>query len=108
MISRMARDATKPISAGDLEKYSYCPLSWWLSIKLEEDKESLAQGVQQHERLGKSLWKIDSGEKSARESEKLVFWWAIVATVVAIVGLEVLFKRAPGGREVRGVGALML
>jgi CRISPR-associated exonuclease Cas4 len=103
----MPRDSVKPISAGDLEKYSYCPLSWWLSIKLEEDNESLTKGVQQHERLGKSLWKIDSGEKSAREYEKLVFWWAIVATVVAIVGLEVLYERAPEVSEVLGVVALI-
>ncbi|MBN1677289.1 MAG: CRISPR-associated protein Cas4, partial [Candidatus Thermoplasmatota archaeon] len=69
---------------------SYCPLSWWLSLEHEEDSESLAQGVRSHEKLGKSLWKIDSGEKSARESERIVFWWAIVATVLAVVGLELL------------------
>jgi CRISPR-associated exonuclease Cas4 len=78
------------ISAGDIEKYSYCPLSWWLSLEHEEQSEPLAQGVKSHERLGRSLWKIDSGEESARESERIVFWWAIVATVLAIVGLELL------------------
>jgi CRISPR-associated exonuclease Cas4 len=103
----MARVSLKPISAGDLEKFSYCPLSWWLSLKSEEDNESLAHGTQQHERLGRSLWRIDSGEKSARESEKIVFWWAIVATVVAIVGLEVLFAKATEVSEVLGVVALI-
>ena len=103
----MARDSAKPISAGDLEKFSYCPLSWWLSLKFEENSESLAQGVEQHQRLGKSLWRIDSGEKSAQEYEKIVFWWAIVATVVAIVGLELLYERAPEISEVLGVVALI-
>jgi len=78
------------ISAGDIEKYSYCPLSWWLSLEREEDSEKLARGVKKHERLGESLWKIDSGEKSARESERIVFWWAVVATALAVVGLELL------------------
>jgi len=103
----MARDSVKPISAGDLEKFSYCPLSWWLSLELEEDNESLAKGLEQHEKLGKSLWKIDSRERSAQESEKIVFWWAIVATVVAIVGLEVLYKREPEISKVLGVVALI-
>lgn len=78
------------ISAGDIEKYSYCPLSWWLSLEKEEHSEPLARGVTSHERLGKSLWKIDAGERSARDSERIVFWWAIVATVMAVVGLELL------------------
>lgn len=103
----MAKATGRPISAGDLEKFSYCPLSWWLSLKSDENDESLAHGVREHDILGKSLWKIDSGEKSARESEKIVFWWAIVATVVAIVGLEILYERATELGEVLGVVALI-
>jgi len=103
----MARASVKPISAGDLEKFSYCPLSWWLSLESEEESDALAQGVQKHDTLGKSLWRIDSGEKSARNYEKLVFWWAIVATVIAIVGLEVIFEKATEVGEVLGVVALI-
>ena len=80
----------KPISAGDIEKYSYCPLSWWLSLEHEDSSESLEAGVVKHDRLGRSLWEIDAGEKSARQAERLVLWWAIVATVVALMGLELL------------------
>ncbi len=80
----------KPISAGDIEKYSYCPLSWWLSLKHEESSEALDKGVEKHDTLGRSLWKIDASERSATQAERLVFWWAIVATVVAMIGLELL------------------
>jgi len=90
VIPRMAKGSGRFISAGDLEKYSYCPLSWWLSAEFETDSEGLAKGVEEHEKLGKSLWKIDARERAARESERIVFWWAIVATLIAIVGLEVL------------------
>lgn len=86
----VGRQSGRFISAGDIEKFSYCPLSWWLSLEHEDNSEPLAQGVKRHERLGRSLWTIDSGEKGARESERIVFWWAIVATVLAIVGLELL------------------
>src|SRR5512136_3149041 len=86
----MARTSVKHISAGDLEKYCYCPLSWWLSDEAESESESLAQGITGHEKLGKSLWRIDSGEKTALESERLVFWWAVVATIIAVIGLDLL------------------
>lgn len=88
--TRVTSGPVKYISAGDLEKYSYCPLSWWLSQEFEGETQGLKQGVMGHEKLGKSLWRIDSDEQKARESETLVFWWAIVATLVAITALEVL------------------
>jgi CRISPR-associated exonuclease Cas4 len=104
----MAHVPGKFISAGDLEKYSYCPLSWWLSQEFEGDTQGLSEGIQGHEKLGKSLWKIDSREKTARESETLVFWWAIVATVLSIVGLEVLpVKNAFNLSQILGVVALI-
>ncbi len=104
----MNRTSAKYISAGDLEKYSYCPLSWWLSSEFEGESEGLAQGIKGHDRLGRSLWKIDSGERTARESEKLVFWWAIVATVTAIIGLELLpLKESVTISQILGVVALI-
>jgi len=78
------------VSAGDLEKYSYCPLSWWLSREHEGEDEALAKGIDEHEKLGKVLWEIDSGEKVAKQSETMVFWYAVVATLLAVVGLEML------------------
>jgi CRISPR-associated exonuclease Cas4 len=102
----MARVAAKYISAGDLEKFSYCPLSWWLSAEFDGESEGLAEGVKGHEKLGKSLWKIEATEKTARESERLVLWWAIIATAIGIIGLELL-RAAPELSEVLGVVALI-
>ena len=104
----MAKAQSKYISAGDLEKYSYCPLSWWLSSASEGDNSALVQGIKEHELLGKSLWKIEAEEKTATQTEKLVFWWAIVATLAAIVGIEVTpFERALQMSEVLGAVALI-
>lgn len=104
----MARRSAKYISAGDVEKYSYCPLSWWLSAEFEGEGEGLARGVKGHEQLGKSLWKIEASEKAARDAERLVFWWAVVATIVAIVGIELLpFDNATPISEMLGVVALI-
>jgi CRISPR-associated exonuclease Cas4 len=104
----MPKGPARLISAGDLEKYSYCPLSWWLSDEPDGENEPLEKGIEGHKELGKSLWKIDAAEKSASQSEKLVFWWAIVATLAATVGLEVLpFQQSTKISELLGPIALI-
>ena len=108
VISRVTRDSGKYISAGDLEKFSYCPLSWWLSTEFEGETETLAHGIDEHEKLGKSLWKIEATEKTARATEKLVFWWAIAATLFALIGLELLpIKESMTLSQILGVVALI-
>ena len=98
----------KYISAGDLEKYSYCPLSWWLSTDYEGESEELTRGIDEHDKLGKTLWRIEATEKSAAAAEKLVFWWAIAATLTALIGVELLpFKEAITISEILGVVALI-
>lgn len=105
---RMVLGPVKYISAGDLEKYSYCPLSWLLSVQSDRDTEETRSGIEGHEKIGRSLWKIDATEKTVREAEKLVFWWAIVATVMAIMGLELLpFENSVTMSQVLGVVALI-
>ncbi len=108
IISGMAEGPVKYISAGDLEKYAYCPLSFLLSLQYDKHREDLDQGVEEHEKLGKTLWEIDSGEKTAREAERLVFWWAVAATLLAVVGLEVLpLENAITLSQILGVVALI-
>jgi CRISPR-associated exonuclease Cas4 len=104
----MAGRSVRFISAGDVEKFSYCPLSWWLSEEKEVSSERLELGIKEHERLGKSLWKIEAGERAARESERLVFWWAIAATFIAFVGMAVLpYDEALTISEILGITALI-
>jgi CRISPR-associated exonuclease Cas4 len=104
----VTRDSGKYISAGDLEKYSYCPLSWWLSTEFEGKTDGIAHGIEEHEKLGKSLWKIEATERTARAAEKLVFWWAIAATLIAVIGLELLpIKHSLTLSQILGVVALI-
>jgi CRISPR-associated exonuclease Cas4 len=96
------------ISAGDLEKFTYCPLSWGLSKKYDPQDRTMRKGIEEHEKLGETLWRIDSGEKRAQEAERLVFWYAIVATLIAIMGLELLpFDDAVSFSEILGSVALI-
>ncbi len=104
----MAKGVGRFVSAGDLEKYSYCPLSWWLSRSHESDNEKLEKGIHEHHKLGKSLWEIDAKEKHARQSETLVFWYAVTATILAMLGVELLVEddHLPVS-EIMGVAALI-
>jgi CRISPR-associated exonuclease Cas4 len=108
VFSGVTRSSGKYISAGDLEKYTYCPLSWWLSKEFEGHTDGLTRGIEEHKKLGKSLWKIEATEKTARTAEKLVFWWAIVATLFAMLGLELLpIKHSLTLSQILGVVALI-
>lgn len=83
------------ISAGDLEKYSYCPLSWWLSIGFEEDvdqKKALKDGEKKHKDFGKDLSAIQRRETLAQKSETVILWFAITATLISIVGLTLVLE----------------
>ena len=102
------RGAGRYVSAGDLEKYSYCPLSWWLSREHESNSDELVKGIEEHDKLGKSLWEIDSEERSARQAEKLVFWYAVTATIIAVLGVELLIQdESTHLSEIFGVVALI-
>jgi CRISPR-associated exonuclease Cas4 len=77
------------ISAADVEKFGYCPLSWWLSRGLApEDAPELAQGEQRHAAASEDLKGIEVHEARAREAEAGVLYFAIAASIVATVGLR--------------------
>jgi len=104
----MAKGADDYVSAGDLEKFSYCPLSWWLSRDHKSHGKDLTKGIREHDVLGKSLWHIDSEEQSAKQAETLVFWYAVTATIIAVLGLELVFENdSMHLSEIMGVAALI-
>jgi CRISPR-associated exonuclease Cas4 len=74
------------ISAGDLEKFCYCPLSWQLRDH-ETREEGLDQGLERHERMADELQGIVRRERRASQYERLVIASSVVATALALVGL---------------------
>ena len=67
------------ISASDIERYSYCPLSWWLGVKGDEGAgEELRKGEKAHEKVGRDLSTIQSKERETRNFETIVMWFAVV------------------------------
>ena len=43
------------ISASDLERFGYCPLSWWLGLQSDVTSDALEQGEVQHELVSNNL-----------------------------------------------------
>ncbi len=78
----------KVISAGDLEKYAYCPLSWWLSK--QEKKVDSVEGVRSHEEEGRELDNIIGQEEKKRYYSGFIMALAVAASLAAMVGLVLL------------------
>lgn len=77
------------ISAAEVEKFGYCPLSWWLSRGLApEEGPELAEGDKKHEAASADLKGIEVHEARAREAEAGVLYFAIAASIVATIGLR--------------------
>jgi len=58
------------ISAADIEKFGYCPLSWWLSWKENQsDDGKLRKGQVEHDSIAKSVSKARKLESRAVTSE---------------------------------------
>jgi CRISPR-associated exonuclease Cas4 len=75
------------ISASDLERYAYCPLSWWLSTKGDITSPVLEEGERKHKALSIELSDIVDQEEKARIWERVVLWFALTATALAIIGV---------------------
>ncbi len=76
------------ISAGDIEKYSYCPLSWWLS---REEKDMDVEGVRKHREIGEKAEELREEKKKIKTFESMIMYYSLAATVVAILGIAFFY-----------------
>jgi CRISPR-associated exonuclease Cas4 len=78
------------ISASDLERYGYCPLSWWLGRESEVTSRELEEGDRKHREISKDLTTINRQESEARDWEIIIMAFSIVATALATIGLSLM------------------
>ena len=96
------------ISASALEKYGYCPLSWWLSRNIpDEESEALDAGERRHEAVAQDLDGIVREEGQAKVFESIVLWFAIAATLISVIGVSLVFKAGQDVSRIMGVIALI-
>jgi CRISPR-associated exonuclease Cas4 len=85
----------KTVSVSDVEKYGYCPLSWWLSHqKAQESNVELKKGTRDHAKIGKDVRSIKIKEKESKESERSVLWFSLIAIVIGINGVAIIYSIA--------------
>ncbi len=79
------------ISAAEIEKFAYCPLNWWLYTQgvaakgVEQEK-----GREQHRSLAEDLTLILQKEQRAGQWERLVLYFALGSSLVAVFGVTLL------------------
>ena len=76
----------KIVSAGDLEKYAYCPLSWWLSRESKDHTKSEEKGIERHREIEKRVSEIAIKERETKNIEKTIFIFSFFATVISLFG----------------------
>src|SRR5881397_526756 len=82
-------EALPMFSAADVEKFGYCPLTWWLSRQdVEEVGPAIQEGIAKHEAIGEEILSIEHHEKSAHESETTILYFAVAATIIATLGIS--------------------
>ncbi len=74
------------ISASELERFGYCPLSWWQGRTAQTSSEALKQGTKNHERISDDLKTIMVNEEKAGSWERAVLWFSAISTLMAIIG----------------------
>ena len=72
------------ISASEMERYGYCPLSWYLDLKgIDAEGEEVTSGVEEHKIIGDSLNDLIKEEEKSRETSTTLM--TVVGMIMALV-----------------------
>lgn len=74
-----------PVSASDLERYTYCPLSWHLAATGTSGKsEAIEEGIVQHQAIHESIMDL-KGHKFHTQRNLLIWqWWFSIIVILFI------------------------
>ena len=77
------------ISASEMERYGYCPLSWYLDLKgVDAEGSEVNTGVEKHKEMGDSLKNLLVEEEKSRETSTTLI--TVVAMIMALVTIALL------------------
>ena len=77
------------ISASDIEKYTYCPLSWYLSKRKRVD---IKEGEEKHRKIAYDAKKISEYESEKVKTSSLFIYYLASATIIIIVGYSFIVR----------------
>lgn len=79
-----------PFSAGDVEKFSYCPLSWWLGVRGDGASPVTAAGTGRHLELNSDLTAFSQNKHNAALYSRMIMYYALISTFLAVLGVSLL------------------
>ncbi len=81
-----------PVSASDLERFTYCPLSWHLAATGTSGKSSaIKRGIQKHQLIHESMMDLKGHQFQAKRSLLILEWWYAIILVLLIDTLAIQF-----------------
>ena len=77
------------ISASEMERYGYCPLSWHLDLKgVDAEGDEVNKGVEKHKEMGSSLQNLLVEEEKSRETSTTLM--TVVAMIITLVSIALI------------------
>jgi len=83
--------AALSVSASDLERHEYCPMSWSLSRQGNSGQgEAIKAGVQRHAKIHQSMKEFNQAQVEAQRSVTIWTWWfsVIIAFCIDAVAFQ--------------------
>jgi CRISPR-associated exonuclease Cas4 len=81
-----------PVSASDLERHTYCPLSWKLAREgVSGEGEGLERGIDQHQKIHEAIQEYHVADLKARREMIIWTWWFAVVVTLSVDGAAFFF-----------------
>jgi|TARA_B100000678_G_scaffold286250_1_gene290680 CRISPR-associated exonuclease Cas4 len=96
------------ISASEMERYGYCPLSWYLDLKgIDAEGEEVSTGVEKHKEMGDSLKNLLVEEERSRETSTALA--TIIGLIMGVVTIALIILWISSNDSVTpNLGAILL
>jgi CRISPR-associated exonuclease Cas4 len=101
--------AKQVITSSEIERFAYCPYSWWLSREgVKGEGAAIKQGVEDHHDLEAGLDLIKEVDKQAGIAEKGLIGFNSGTIILALVGITVLTLGFLGSEKSSHLGAILI
>ncbi len=95
------------ISASEMERYGYCPLSWHLDLKgVDAEGDEVNTGVEKHKEMGDSLKNLLVEEEKSRETSTTLM--TVVAMIMSLVTLALIILLISSNELRQNLGFILL
>ena len=84
------------ISASEMERYGYCPLSWLLGrTGVDAEGSEVASGLEKHQEIGASLKTLLHEEHKSRETSSTLLAVVLYIGILVLAALFILWRIGP-------------